>query len=72
MPEIFNTPFCAGGRCICKQIADKDRIIVCLSDPKNAAGERKERDVLVREYDRLATEQATHMAFSNGQPCGGA
>lgn len=50
MYKIFNTPCCS--RCICKEIANKDRIIVCLSDPRNADNERLDRDVLVRDYDR--------------------
>lgn len=60
MPELFSTTFCASGRCIKGQIADKLRVIMCLSDPKNAEKERKELADLVREYDRLATEQNVH------------
>jgi len=57
--EILTYPGCC--RCLCKIIADKDRIILCLSDPKNALKERKEHDAEVLKYDRLMDEQEGHV-----------
>ena len=56
VPEIFCHPGCCSGRCIRRAIADKDRIILCLSSPDNAKKERKEHDALVLEYDRQMEE----------------
>lgn len=58
--RIFNHEGCKSGQCICRAIADKDRYIIVLSDPKNAKAERNCHDVLVREYDRLMDEQEVH------------
>jgi len=68
MSQLFHTDFCLSGQCIRHQIADLDRVIECLSDSKNAVKERKERDRLVREYQRLCEDDG--LVFSSN-PCGG-
>ena len=60
MSNLPTTSFCFPHRCLCKAIADKARLILCLSDPKNAVTERKDYNALVIEYDRLMDERNTH------------
>ena len=71
--RLFGHTGCESIQCIRRAIADKCRVIICLSSPGNAEKERKELNELVLKYDKLMDEQSAHStAYSNGAPCGGA
>lgn len=68
MTELPTTNFCYPHRCICREIADKDRIILCVSDPSNAAMEQRDHDRLVLKYDRLMDAQQRHQEPDETSP----